>query len=81
MQLPQTGRWCVAQRFGLLVSDRFIVRGKMSGTPVDEFLGMIPNGKSFEIMTIDIHTVADGKIVETFHVEDFAGAFRQMLAP
>lgn len=37
-------------------------------------------GKSFRIMTIDIHTVQDGKLVEAYHVEDWAGAIRQLSA-
>lgn len=35
-------------------------------------------GKSFEIMTVDIHTVEGDKIVRTYHVEDWAGRLRQL---
>ena len=41
--------------------NRFIVRSIATGTPVKPFFGIDPKGKSFEIMTIDIHTVEDGK--------------------
>ena len=34
--------------------------------------------KSFKILTIDMHTVKDGKILETHHVEDWATAMRQL---
>jgi predicted ester cyclase len=59
---------------------RYIVRGRATGTPVKPFLGVEPTGKSFDIMSIDIHTVRNGKIVESYHVEDWAGAIRQLRA-
>lgn len=59
----------------------YTVRSIGSGTPVFDFLGIgaewVP-GNSFSIMTIDIHTVRDGKIVRTFHVEDWREAMRQL---
>lgn len=57
---------------------RFTVRSTATGTPVLPFLGVEPKGNSFEIMTIDIHTVANGKIVSSYHVEDWATAMRQL---
>jgi predicted ester cyclase len=36
------------------------------------------SGKSFKIMSIDIHTIEDGKIKRSYHVEDWAGAMRQL---
>ena len=29
-------------------------------------------------MSIDIHTVENGKIVTSYHIEDWAGAIRQL---
>ena len=58
--------------------DRIIVRGRASGTPVGELFGVPPSGKRFEIMSVDVHTVANGQIQRTFHVEDWAGALRQL---
>ncbi len=61
--------------------NRFIVRGKASGTPVAPFFGIDPpTGKSFEIMSIDIHTVENGRIVESYHVEEWAKAIQQLTA-
>ena len=60
--------------------DRFIVRGRAAGTPIGVFFGVEPRGKKFEIMSIDIHTVANGLIARTHHVEDWAGALRQLTA-
>lgn len=60
--------------------NRFIVRGRASGTPAADFFGVPPTGKSFEIMSIDIHTVEGGKIARSYHVEDWAGALKQLKA-
>ena len=62
----------------LQVGNRYIVRSIATGTPEKTFFGVEPNGKSFKIMTIDIHTVENGKIVQSYHVEDWAGALRQL---
>jgi predicted ester cyclase len=60
--------------------NRIIVRSEASGTPVGTFFGAAPSGKSFRIMTIDIHTIKDGKAITAHHVEDWAGALRQLSA-
>lgn len=60
--------------------DRIIVRGHATGTPNGPLFGVDGKGKSFEIMSIDIHTMKDGKITKTYHVEDWAGALRQLQA-
>ncbi len=60
--------------------NRIIVRGRASGTPVGPLFGVDGKGKKFEIMSIDIHTVENGKIVRSYHVEDWAGALRQLSA-
>ena len=49
-----------------------------SGTPSGTFLGIPGSGKHFKIMTIDVHTVEDGKIKRAYHVEDWAGVMRQL---
>lgn len=60
--------------------DRIVVRSEASGTPVGPFFGVPPSGKSFKIMTIDIHTIKGGKAIAAHHVEDWAGALRQLSA-
>jgi len=64
----------------LVDGNRIIVRSEASGTPVGPFFGVAPTGKSFRIMTIDIHTIRDGKAITAHHVEDWAGALRQLQA-
>ncbi|MEO0371410.1 MAG: ester cyclase, partial [Pseudomonadota bacterium] len=60
--------------------NRYIVRSIATGTPVKPLFGIEPAGNSFQIMTIDIHTVEDGKIVQSFHVEEWAKAMQQLAA-
>ena len=66
----------------ILLADggRVIVRGEGSGTPAgDNFMGQpAAPGKSFAIMAIDIHTVQNGKVVYTHHVENWSNAFAQI---
>jgi predicted ester cyclase len=62
----------------LVAGDRIIVRSDVTGTPAGELFGVPHGGKSFRIMTIDIHTIVDGKLAVAHHVEDWAGAIRQL---
>lgn len=58
--------------------DVITVRSRATGTPVAPFFGVDGQGRSFDIMTIDIHELEDGKIARTYHVEDWAGALQQL---
>ena len=58
--------------------DFVTVRSRATGTPVAPFFGVDGEGRSFDIMTIDIHELEDGVIVRTYHVEDWAGALQQL---
>lgn len=61
--------------------DKYVVRSIATGSPNGNFMGMPTDGtKSFKIMTIDIHTVKDGVIMSTHHVEDWATAMQQLKA-
>ncbi len=64
----------------LQVGNRYVVRGRASGTPKGPLFGVDGKGKSFAVMSIDIHEVANGKIVRVYHVEDWAGALAQLRA-
>jgi predicted ester cyclase len=60
---------------------RFVVRGTAKGTPIGPFFGVDPaTGKSFEIMSIDLVTVEQGRIVHIYHLEDWTGAVAQLTA-
>ena len=58
--------------------DTVVVRSRATGTPVAPFFGVDGQGRSFDIMTIDIHQLQDGKIVRTYHVEDWATGLQQL---
>lgn len=61
--------------------NRFTVRGRATGTPVGPFLGVEPaTGNGFDIMSIDILAVEDGRVVHAYHVEDWATAIAQLTA-
>src|SRR6267154_2325715 len=64
----------------LVANDRVVVRGEVTGTPAGELFGVPHTGKSFRIMAIDIQTVRDGKIVKTFHMENWLSALGQLRA-
>src|SRR5262249_21173776 len=69
-------KWAIKE---VLVSgNRVTVRGEATGTPTGELLGVPHGGKSFKLMSIDVHTVEGGKIVRSYHVEDWLGAARQL---
>jgi len=59
--------------------NKYIVRSLATGTPNGDFMGLPTNGtKSFSIMTIDIHTIVDGKVIEVYHLEDWGTAMKQL---
>ena len=58
--------------------DVITVRSRATGTPAGPLFGVDGEGRSFDIMTIDIHEIEDGKIVRSYHVEDWAGALQQL---
>lgn len=62
----------------IVAGDRYVVRGRATGTPVGPLFGVDGKGRSFAIMSIDIHRLRDGRIVSSHHVEDWAGALRQL---
>jgi hypothetical protein len=63
-----------------VIGDRAIVRGEVSGTPAGELFGAPHTGKSFKVMTIDIQTIANGKMVKTYHLENWLAALQQLRA-
>jgi steroid delta-isomerase-like uncharacterized protein len=62
----------------LVSGDRVVVRSTNRGVHVGTFAGIPSTGKSFAMTSIDIHTVRDGKIVQTRHVEDWLGTLVQL---
>jgi len=64
----------------LVAGNRVIVRGEVSGTPSGDLFGVPHTGKSFKILTIDIQTIKDGKIAQTYHLENWLLALGQLRA-
>lgn len=58
--------------------NKVIVRSRATGTPKGPLFGVDGQGRSFDIMTIDIHTVENGKIISSHHLEDWSGALQQL---
>ena len=54
------------------------VRSRASGTPASPMFGVDGECRRFDIVTIDIHELEDGKIARSYHVEDWAGALGQL---
>jgi predicted ester cyclase len=71
--------WAIKEIF-VIGDDRIVVRGEATGTPIKAFLGVEPTGRSFRTMSIDLYTVADSKIVGSYHVENWTSAARQLTA-
>ncbi|MCU0119961.1 ester cyclase [Pseudomonas sp. B2M1-30] len=67
-----------AKKEVITTGSRIVVRGEGSGTPVAMFLGKEPKGRSFHVMTIDIHDIDHGRIVRSYHLEDWISAARQL---
>lgn len=61
--------------------DKVAVRNTVSGTHQGAFMGIQPTGRRIEMRTMDVHQVRDGRIVVTWHLEDFAGLMAQLHAP
>ena len=59
--------------------NKYVVRSLVSGTPNGDFMGTLTDGtKSFKIMSIDFHTVIDGKLTSVHHLEDWGTAMKQL---
>ncbi|GAA4747015.1 hypothetical protein GCM10025783_18870 [Amnibacterium soli] len=64
----------------LVDGDRVAVRNTVSGTHLGAFMGHEPTGRRIEMRTMDVHQVRNGRIVTTWHLEDFAGLMAQLNA-
>lgn len=58
------------------VACRNLLKGRQTGP----FLGLSATGAPFELMTMELHHLTDGRIDRTWHLEDFFGMQQQLLA-
>ncbi|KAA0920583.1 ester cyclase [Streptomyces apricus] len=54
------------------------VRGEMRGVHSGETFGVAATGREFRIRIHEFHELADGRIVRTWHLEDWLAWFRQV---
>jgi predicted ester cyclase len=59
-------------------NDVVAVRSRVTGNNTAPLFGKPPTGKAVSFTAMDIHRIKDGKIVETWHVEDLIGMYRQL---
>ena len=58
--------------------DKVIVRSEITGTQTGPFMGFLPKNRRISIQAIDIHQLRDGKIIRSWHTEDWMTAMRQL---
>jgi predicted ester cyclase len=58
--------------------DRVAVRLTSRARQTGEFMGMPATGRTYEIEEMHLFRLANGRIVEHWHVADLAGMFRQL---
>jgi predicted ester cyclase len=62
----------------VVAGNRVVVRGEATGTPVRPVFGLTPTGRSFKVMSLDMHMIEGNKIVRTYHLENWTVAARQL---
>ena len=58
--------------------NKIVVRAEMAGTQKEAFIGFLSKGRKMAIQVVDIHEFKDGKIVRTWHTEDWMTGLRQL---
>ncbi|WP_229474761.1 ester cyclase [Pseudoduganella lurida] len=54
------------------------VRAEISGTHLGALFGIAPTGRKVSFRLHEFHTVADGLVTTTWHMEDWFGLFQQL---
>jgi steroid delta-isomerase-like uncharacterized protein len=55
-----------------------VVRAEMSGTQRAPFLGFAAKNRKMSVQVVDIHEFKDGKIIRTWHTEDWLTGLHQL---
>eukprot|EP00441_Pelagodinium_beii_P035250 CAMPEP_0197632822 /NCGR_PEP_ID=MMETSP1338-20131121/9384_1 /TAXON_ID=43686 ORGANISM="Pelagodinium beii, Strain RCC1491" /NCGR_SAMPLE_ID=MMETSP1338 /ASSEMBLY_ACC=CAM_ASM_000754 /LENGTH=359 /DNA_ID=CAMNT_0043204393 /DNA_START=61 /DNA_END=1136 /DNA_ORIENTATION=+ len=73
-------KWTVEEVYycKMPIGEKYVLVSTCCGTPKEAFLNIPPTGKGFNFMAIDIHHVIDGKVKESWHIEELAPAIGQM---
>lgn len=62
----------------VIQGDKVVVRTIIRGTQQGEFLSVPATGRPVTFMAIDIHRIANNRIVETWHVEELLSVVQQL---
>jgi predicted ester cyclase len=62
----------------VVAGDLVAVRSVSRGTHTGELLGVPGTGRQVEIRAADFHRLAGGRIVQTWHLEDYFGVATQL---
>jgi predicted ester cyclase len=58
--------------------DVVAVRSRVTGKNTQKLFGQLASNRKMEFTAMDIHRIVDGKIIETWHVEDFLSMNKQL---
>ena len=58
--------------------NKVVVRSELTGTQKAPFMGFPSKNRKMTIQTIDIHEFKDGKVIRTWHSEDWLTALHQL---
>jgi predicted ester cyclase len=58
--------------------NKVVVRSEIAGTQRGPFLGRAAKGRQLKIQAIDIHEFQNGKIIRTWHSEDWMTGLHQL---
>lgn len=58
--------------------NKVVVRAEMAGTQKEAFMGFPSKNRKMSIQVVDIHEFKDGKILRTWHTEDWMTGLRQL---
>jgi steroid delta-isomerase-like uncharacterized protein len=58
--------------------NKVVVRAEMTGTQKETFMGFPSKNKKLNIQVVDIHEFKDGKIIRTWHTEDWMSGLRKL---
>ena len=58
--------------------NKVVVRAEMAGTQKVAFMGFPSKNRKMSIQVVDIHEFKDGKIIRTWHTEDWMSGLRQL---
>lgn len=61
-----------------LFDNKVVVRSEIAGTQRASFMGFPAKSRRMAIQAIDIHEFKDGKIVRTWHTEDWMTGYQQL---